>query len=63
MTLDQEDAARPEQQEPFYLILGELTDSEPTASEVSMDEVNEIEQIGRIAIEVSDDQPIFMTST
>jgi hypothetical protein len=63
MTLDQEDAARPEQQEPFYLILGELADLEPTASEASMDEVNEIEQIGRIAIEVTDDQPIFMTST
>lgn len=49
----------------FYLIFDQVKDAglDGYATDVSIDELDEIDQIRRIVMEVSDDRPIFMTST
>lgn len=49
----------------FYLLfdaLGKATASAPVSA-ASLDEMDEIEQVRRMVMDVSDDRPIFMTST
>jgi hypothetical protein len=48
----------------YYLILDDVAKlTDLVASDVSSDELSEIEQIGRLVLEVTDDRPVFMTST
>jgi hypothetical protein len=49
----------------FYLIFDRVQKAESTdfTPDVSIDEINEIDQVGRMVMEVSDDRLIFMTST
>jgi len=56
-----------ENQEPqarFYLIFDELAKVGATSvSDVNLEEFDEIEQVRQMVTEVTDDRPIFMTST
>jgi len=45
----------------YYVIFDEL--SRLDAPDVNTEELDEIEQIRRMVLEVSDEQPTFMTST
>jgi hypothetical protein len=53
-----------EQQTRFYLIFKEFAKVDPMSiSDVSLEELDDIEQVRRMVMDVTDDQPIFMTST
>lgn len=49
----------------FILIFNELAkaEQESPTPEVSIEEINAIEEVSRIVMEVSNERPIFMTST
>ena len=50
-----------EEQNRFVLIFNELAKEQ--ASDVSLEEIDAIEEVRRIVMEVTDEKPIFMTST
>jgi hypothetical protein len=50
-----------EQETRFYLIFNELAKAD--VSDVSLEEIDEIEHIRRMVMDVTDETPIFMTST
>ena len=53
-----------EQETRFYIIFSELAKTESTnISDVSLEEIDDIEQVRRMVLEVTDDRPVFMTST
>jgi hypothetical protein len=53
-----------DQQTRYYLVFDELAKANlENASDVSLEEIDEIEQIRRMVVEVDEEQPIFMTST
>ncbi|MGA7080505.1 MAG: hypothetical protein WBQ43_10070 [Terriglobales bacterium] len=53
-----------DQQTRFYLIFDELAKANlESASDASLEEIDEIEQIRRMVVEVDEEPPIFMTST
>ncbi|MCU1240976.1 MAG: hypothetical protein JWO71_1702 [Candidatus Acidoferrum typicum] len=49
----------------FYVIFSELAkaDEQQDCSNVSSDEMNEIEQVMRMVVDVNDEPPQFVTST
>lgn len=48
----------------YYLILDDVAaTTQSDLFEVNPEELNEIEQIGRLVLEVTNDPPVFMTST
>ena len=47
----------------YYLLLNHIAAAESLAVDIDCDELNEIEKIGKLVLEVTDDHPIFMTST
>lgn len=48
----------------FYLMFGMQPERGATSfSDEDISELDEIEQIGRMVLEVSEDRPIFMTTT
>jgi SpoVK/Ycf46/Vps4 family AAA+-type ATPase len=51
----------PEEQTRYVLIFNELAKAQP--SDVDMKEIDAIEEVRRIVSEVTDERPIFMTST
>jgi hypothetical protein len=50
-----------DEQNRFILIFNELAKEQ--ASDVNLDEIDAIEEVRRIVSEVTDERPIFMTST
>lgn len=50
-----------EEQTHFVLIFDELAKTQ--APDVSLEEIDAIEEVRRIVMEVTDERPIFMTST
>jgi hypothetical protein len=50
-----------EEQTRFVLIFDELAKTQ--APDVSLEEIDAIEEVRRIVMEVTDERPIFMTST
>lgn len=63
MTPNQENSPleKVEQETRFYLIFNELAKAE--ALGVSLEEMDEIEQVRRMVMDVTNEIPIFMTST
>ena len=48
----------------FYLIFEEVAKSDVASlSDATLEEIDEIEQVRRMVMDVSDEQPIFMTTT
>ncbi len=53
-----------EHQTRFYLIFHELAKTDAAnISDVSLEEIDEIEQVRRMVMDVTDEWPIFMTTT
>jgi hypothetical protein len=50
-----------DEQNSFVLIFNELAKEQ--APDVSLEEIDAIEEVRRMVMEVTDDRPIFMTST
>ena len=53
-----------EEESRFYIIFDELAKAEhESAGHVSADELDEIEQVRRMVMDVTEEPPVFMTST
>ena len=53
-----------ERQPRFYLIFDALAKSDVAClSDATLDEIDEIEQVRRMIMDVTDERPIFMTTT